>query len=404
MHEIKSLQQHLAEETKKSGNIIKNLKIELEAEKFAQLKLKDDCDSRIMKLNEKILNRNNELVELQNNIIKKSEMIEIIQADLRKEKELRDELSNSCNNQLFKLNEQRIAIENTVQEKCYEISEYQNHLQKNEQCIEELNKTVAHVQSIVVSLEEKCQHKDGKIVEKQKEIEFLNDVYQKEQEKLTYKLDERNATIKSLQMQLENEIEYKIQLQSELAQLQTSKMSLVDEVNDVKTKSKADLLEKEYALGAVYDHLKEETKLKEDLIVLCEKRHHELRLLEEEVSNKEYKIQLINKQLDTETKLLREELMAKVEMIESINRLVSIEQKEKSDLQELLNTANDEKGRLETSVTEKDKAFSKLKNAYEKLCRDHHDNKESKFIIVITLQSNFINVITYSNEPFCYRS
>ncbi|XP_073953342.1 uncharacterized protein isoform X2 [Choristoneura fumiferana] len=377
LHEMQSLQQHLAEETKKSGNIIKNLKIELEAEKFAQLKLKDDCDNRIMKLNEKILNRNNELVELQNNIIKKSEMIEVIQADLRKEKELRDELSNSCNNQLFKLNEQRIAIENSIREKCHEISEYQKHLQKNEQCVEELNKTVAHLQSTVLSLEEKCQHKDGKIVAKQKEIEFLNDVYQKEQEKLTHKIDERNATIKSLQMQLQNEIEYKVQLKNELAQLQTSKMSLVEEVNDVKTKSKADLLEKENTLDAIYGHLKEETKLKEDLIVLCEKREHELRQLEEEVSNKEHRIQLLKKQMDSETKLLKDEIMTKEEMIESINQIILIEQKEKSDLQETLNNSNDEKARLEAAVIEKDNDLSKLKNAYEKLCRDHHDNKQN---------------------------
>ncbi|XP_063366888.1 interaptin-like isoform X3 [Cydia amplana] len=234
IQEIQTQYQQYSAERDKSENIIKNLKIELDAEKYAQLKLKEDFDNRIMKLNEKVLNRNNELVELQNNIIQKSELIEVIQSDLRREKELRDELSNTCNHQLSSLNEQKKAIETDLQQKLHEIQELIKQILEKDILIDKLNKEIENLSTSISNLEEKCRHRDGIIKEKQKEIEFLNDVYQNEQEKLNHKIDERNASIKSLQMQLQNEIEYKIQLQDELSELKSSKLSITKELSAAK--------------------------------------------------------------------------------------------------------------------------------------------------------------------------
>ncbi|XP_063540394.1 golgin subfamily B member 1-like [Cydia strobilella] len=311
VQEIQTQYQQFSAERDKSENIIKNLKIELEAEKYAQLKLKEDFDNRIMKLNEKVLNRNNELVELQNNIIQKSELIEVIQSDLRREKELRDELSNTCNHQLSSLNEQKKSIETDLQQKLHEIQELKTQILEKEILTGKLNKEKENLSTSISNLEEKCRHRDGIIKEKQKEIEFLNDVYQKEQEKLNHKIDERSASIKSLQMQLQNEIQYKIQLQDELSELKSSKLSLTEELNAAK------ILMKDYEEKTL-EWEKQKNNMKEQIHFVTKK----VEKLEEEKSMLVKEIEVIKEIQTGEAKGLEEKIiMLEKQKIEMDNKI-----------------------------------------------------------------------------------
>ncbi|XP_061720570.1 repetitive organellar protein-like [Cydia pomonella] len=298
LQEIQTQYQQFSAERDKSENIIKNLKIELDAEKYAQLKLKEDFDNRIMKLNEKVLNRNNELVELQNNIIQKSELIEVIQSDLRREKELRDELSNTCNHQLSSMNEHKKSIETDLQQKLYEIQELKKQILEKDGLTEKLNKEKENLSTLISNLEEKCRHRDGIIKEKQKEIEFLNDVYQKEQEKLSHKIDERNASIKSLQMQLQNEIEYKIKLLDEVSELKSSKLSLTEELNAAK------ILMKDYEEKTL-EWEEQKNEMKEQIHSVSKK----VEKLEEEKSMLVKEIEVIKEIQTGEAKVLEEKII-----------------------------------------------------------------------------------------------
>ncbi|XP_063385989.1 A-kinase anchor protein 9-like [Cydia fagiglandana] len=402
VQEIQTQYQQFSAERDKSENIIKNLKIELEAEKYAQLKLKEDFDNRIMKLNEKVLNRNNELVELQNNIIQKSELIEVIQSDLRREKELRDELSNTCNHQLSSLNEQKVSIETDLQQKLHEIQELKKQILEKEVLTDKLNKEKENLSTSTSNLEEKCRHRDGIIKEKQKEIEFLNDVYQKEQEKLNHKIDERNASIKSLQMRLQNEIEYKIQLQDELSELKSSKLSLTEELHTAKIllkdyeektlkweKQKNSMKEQIHSITKKVEKLEEEkSMLVKEIEVIKEIQTGEAKDLEEKIIILEkQKIEMENKiqmnivevkKLDNEKILLLNEvdtlMTAQIEATKKHEEKLIMWEKQKTELDEQVQVnvlkaekIKDEKIKLLNEIEKlKEVQIEELKNHEEK--------------------------------------
>lgn len=118
MQEIKTLQeeklsllQSLSDETTKSENIIKDLKAEIESEKTSKMKMREDYENLLMKMKEKVLNRNNELFELQNNVSEKSELIQQLNRQLRDEKEQSEKTINKHNKDIELLNVQKSNIE-----------------------------------------------------------------------------------------------------------------------------------------------------------------------------------------------------------------------------------------------------------------------------------------------------
>lgn len=118
MQDIKTLQeeklsllQSLSNETAKSENTIKDLKTEIDTEKTSKMKMREDYENLVMEMKEKVLNRNNELVELQNNILQKSELIQQLNFELRDEKKLKEKMINQYNNDIELLNAQKSIIE-----------------------------------------------------------------------------------------------------------------------------------------------------------------------------------------------------------------------------------------------------------------------------------------------------
>ncbi|XP_072942528.1 uncharacterized protein [Epargyreus clarus] len=152
-----SLLQSLSDETTKLENIIKDLQYEVDAEKSSKIKLRDDYDIHIMKLNEKVLNRNNELVELQNKIVEKGEQIEHLQLELRREKELREELTNKHNNDIIQLNSIRESIEQELQHKT---EEYEKSLRDRDELMAQLRQEkdvlISKLTKELIEEREKC--------------------------------------------------------------------------------------------------------------------------------------------------------------------------------------------------------------------------------------------------------
>lgn len=311
MQEIQTLQEEklsllhsLNNETTKLENIIKDLQNNLESEKQNKAIMKENYESNIMKLNEKVLNRNNELVELQNSIFEKGEMIETLQRELKKEKEAKKELTK----QYKELYEEKIFAENDVQHKKSDINKLQKKLQRYNTIIEEMKTELFDLHKSISELKDKCkiledarevlltdvQNRDIRIEDSLKEVEEITNKFSKENGKLKLDLDEKNAIVHSLQTQLKNEIEFKVQLQNELDNLNSSLQQatvLNEQLTTDLTKLKTDIQDKDKTIDAMDLYLQEEKKLNtqanariQKLTDHVVKKEKEIKLLKEEVA------------------------------------------------------------------------------------------------------------------------
>ncbi|XP_045777537.1 putative leucine-rich repeat-containing protein DDB_G0290503 isoform X4 [Maniola jurtina] len=372
-----SLLQSLTDETTKLENIIQKLQSDLDAEKSSRLKMREEYENKVMKLNEKVLNRNNELVELQNKICEKGEAIEKLQFDLRKEKELRGELVNKYNNDVTNLNTQIHAYEDDLRRRNDEISNLKEHIQECNVYNQQLEKDNENLSSCLAKCNddnrvlEDCkakllidlQSRDSKIESICKEKERLENEYTEERKMLQYNLDETNATVEALRNQLQNEIEYKISVQNELHDLELSNNKLTETIsslNEQLTSLKIKYNESE-------QNLISETKINAELKTICENLNKTVDKLNRDNSEKATKIKVIEESLDEAKIKFDEQCREKDKVIDLLNNKLTSEITNLQSLEKSFNVLRTEKDNLLKDTGEKRNIIINLRNEIEKL-------------------------------------
>lgn len=358
MQEIQTLQeeklsllQSLNNETTKLGNVIKDLKAEIDTEKQSKSNMKDCYENHLMKLNEKVLKRNNELVEFQNNICEKSEIIESLQMQLKKEKEASNALGDYCNS----LNNQKFVMEKDLKQQSQKINDLQKNLQIQMTTIEDCSTEISNLKASVSNLNENCKdleatrdklsaevkYRDGKIEEAHKHIENIKEEYYSEKEKLILDLDERNEIVNSLQVQLKNEIDFKIELQNELSQLHTMKATLTENLEKLESELsqlKSEMENNEKTIDAMDIYIQEEKK--------CNNQANDkIQKLTKYITAKENDIIQQNNLLEGIKKSLQEETEKNYDLHEQVksvcNDNVQLEKDVSVKCQEILELRND---------------------------------------------------------------
>ncbi|KAJ8717390.1 hypothetical protein PYW08_005789 [Mythimna loreyi] len=394
IQEIKTLQeekfsllQSLTNETTKSENIIAGLKAEIATEKQARIQMRDGYENQMMKLNEKVLNRNNELVELQNNVFEKGEMIETLQMDLRNEKEI----SNKYHIDVCQLHEEKREVENKLHNKNEEMTAMQLSLEQN---IASVLKEIEHFKLLVANLQDHCRSLEQskelleveinsqtfRFEELVKETENTKKSYSEELEKLKIDLDEKNAIINTLQTHLHDEIHCKISYQEELQKLQANKLHMAEELNKLTvefSKQKIELTGKDRTIESLEMCLKEAKDTIVKLQADNDKLNLEISKLSNEIDLKNNNIEILNNTFKTTKKSLEDELSDKIATIEYNNQKLANVTTKKQALQSKVDLMYAEKTKLDLDLAEKSKQITQLQAECEKMTKMIEENKKA---------------------------
>ncbi|CAH4029108.1 unnamed protein product [Pieris brassicae] len=414
MQEIQTLQeeklsllQSLNNEVTKLENVIKNLQVDIEAEKSSKNKLREEYETTIMILNDKALNRNNELFELQDKINKNGEMIENLQMQLKSEKELKDDISNKHNNDLMNLAMQRSALEKEIQIKCRELLDAHIQLKQYTDANEELKTELECVKNSYTKSQEECKvlkenkekllndikNRDTKIEKLEKDVDSLESGYGEMKTKLTCDLNESQATINTLKSQLHDEIKYKLGLQNRICELENiiterdntnaEKELRLKEINENFVSEKSifkekldkltdDITEKKTVIKTLKGEI-EQSRLKQALILedLKEKLKSEE---QEKITEREKNISICKENGDLQ-KVLEEKSTIIASLHEEINKITKLfEEKDtvikqyedsaavnKKRFDELQHDFNIETSKLAVKLTDTEKSLKEIK-------------------------------------------
>ncbi|OWR55317.1 hypothetical protein KGM_214355 [Danaus plexippus plexippus] len=329
-----SLLKSLTDETTKLGSIIQDLKTSLDTERSSKIKMREEMDGQIMKLKEKVLNRNNELVEFQNKIFEKGERIEILQSELKKEKESHGDFVNKYNNDIMNLNTRIQILENDLYKKSEEFKNLDEHCK---------------------ALQTDIQYRDEKIIMLQVDIEKLKTEHEKENRELQYNLDEINATVGTLKIQLQNEIQYKVTVETELQTLKEHLNEVIKEVDRL-TNTNTDL-NKEY---------KQELEKNIILQERCAELNEVLDKLNKDIVEKDSIIQTAERNLLEQKSQFEESLHKLEEVLNSNNCKLISETSEKNTLIQKLNSLSQEREALNKEINDNHNTISNLQTEMEK--------------------------------------
>ncbi|CAH0590110.1 unnamed protein product [Chrysodeixis includens] len=403
MQEIQTLQeeklsllQSLSDETSKLENIIKNLKMEIDSEKHARFNMRESYENQMMKLNEKVLNRNNELVELQNNVFDKGEVIESLQMDLRKEKEL----SSKYQTNIQQLDKQKQEAESKLHNKSYEMNAMQQSLEHN---ITTVLKEIDHFKKSVASLKDHCAHLEEckseleaeinnqtiKFIELHKEMEHHETAHRLEVEKLIAELNKSNELVNTLQTNLQDKINFNMDLQNELQELQKAKVTLSEQVNKLSeefSKITAEVSDKENTIQALDLYLEEEKnnngKLKAENLNLNEELERmtkdiaEMDRMTKDITEMTKNIEVLKHELETAKKAHHDELTGANESIDILNHKLTKVTAKKDTLQNKLEAMTNEKTKHDKELAAKCKEISQLQAECEKMSKIIDENKK----------------------------
>ncbi|XP_038211511.1 centromere-associated protein E-like [Zerene cesonia] len=397
-----SLLQSLTNETTKLENVIKNLQIDIENEKASKNKMREDYDNHIMKLNEKVLNRSNELCELQNKIECNGERIDQLQIQLKKEKDLRDDMSNKHNNDIVNLNVM-------MKRKSEELLDVQMELKQQIDMNTALKKELDHMKNCFTKSKEEI-----KVLEENKE-KLFNDIKSRDkkieilQKDLENFKNESQATTFTLKSQLQDEIQYKLGLQKNISTIEKTildkdktivecekKLATMQELaeNDIKHLHD-DISEKmkiiELSESKFEMITKEKDALQEDLKVICAEKNNLIENLKQKSNN-------IN--------LLEVEIKKLSRIVEESNEATQIL---KDDLQnktimydELQKDFNSETTKLAAKLNEMEKSLKDLKSKFHTCAENDaltiQTLKMEKENISKTLQAAQEQIIVIENE------
>ncbi|XP_037961883.2 protein MLP1 [Plutella xylostella] len=364
-----SLLQSMSDETTKLDNVIKNheatiesLNSELNKVKTSKQKMKEDYDNHIMKLNEKVLNRNNELVELQNNVYEKSEMIETLHVERKKDKDARDELEAN----ITELTKQNMDINNNLKLKIEEIQKFTEKQAEDAAVIDNLNKELQSLKDCNLSLatdikllnETKCKmmteiQSQNELIQKQvEEIDVLQKSLTELKENYTTMVEEKETMIANVHKDLQAEISSKTALETELSQLFVEKNNLAEDVNTLHikvTKLTKELKEKNQMIDAMDLYLQDEKasniKLKGD----CDNLNATIQHISEKVRSRDENIKCLQGELEN---LKTEDAKSKM-TIELINKQIADKLLETEELKKAIIALETEKTTLLDEIKEK---------------------------------------------------
>ncbi|XP_053615018.1 repetitive organellar protein-like isoform X2 [Plodia interpunctella] len=399
MQEIQTLQeeklsllQSLTNETTKLDNIITSLVSELDSEKSSKAILKEDYENNMMKLNEKVLNRNNELVELQNKISVAGERLEALHAELRNERQSKQDVIEKYNVELEQVKQQKTDIENRLLQKTKEVEDLSMQLIEMNRYKDELNKTFDECKQTIAGLHVNCkqleetkaaleneiENSNLKVEEILKEMENMRNKFSEENNRLTQDIDERNATINTLQTQLQNEIEYKMKIQQELTLLEATRVSLLEDINGLKSellKLKNEMQDKDKTIDGLDLYVQEEKNNNVKLKANCEKLNEKLKAAMNDVVIKENHIKQVQSTLQNKMHYYDDEIRKYNDSmtLEHKKLLSVIEEKGKIQIEQEYLTK--EKNRLESILNEKNIELSQLRTECENLTEFVKENK-----------------------------
>lgn len=463
--EKQSLTQSLLGETTKLENIIKDLKIDIDTEKNLKVKMEEYYKNQIMKMSEKVLNRNNELVELQNNVFEKSEIIIQLHLEIRNQKE-----------EIKQLKENGTVVETKLQQKSHEAKELQRRLVQNVEVFAELNKEVDELKDANVALYEsnrsleeakgclmaELESRDNYNEEIRKEIENITNIFSEDKARLMRNIEERNAVISSLQMQVQEDVQYKVSLENKVETLDEAKSVLSEEVSQLKAELanlRIELQKKEKMIYALDLYLKDERHtnihIKSEYDVLSEAYNkmvvsngekedqiktlqNDKRLFEEEfqkkteeIQKKTEKIQIMKQELELMDEKLQmkyeelekkncelercdkallekdddllkkdEELLQKDGEVMILNDKIFTEGEEHRALLQNLTFLNDDKNNLERQLMERCDEMLRLQQDHEKLCKITENNNMSKYHFAVCRKVRLTSQTTQTDTDF----
>lgn len=368
-----SLIQRFNTETTKLEIVIKNLQGDIEAEKASKMKMREEYDSQIMLLNDKALNRNNELFELQDKIVENGEKIEILQMELKKEKDLKNDLVNKHNNDIMNLSMHKDVLEKDLRQKSEELGEIQMQLKQYVDMNTELQKELDYLKNCYTKSQEECnivcghrdsllsdiKNRDIKIEKSQQDLENFEKVYNEMKNKLTCTLNESQATISTLKSQLQDEINYKMSLQNRMSEMEKS-------VSEKDNK----IIESELKLKEISEK------------ILAEKRglQETINTLRNDTTEKCEIIKTIQEQNQKDCQLRNSEIAERDNIIETVENKLQSEIKEKVSLQEKLFSLCEEKDSLLKDLNEKKDVIQSLQDEINKISKVIEDNRTGKWI------------------------
>ncbi|VVC96668.1 unnamed protein product [Leptidea sinapis] len=374
-----SLLDSLANVTTKLENVIKGLNLEIETEKTLKMKMREEYENKIMKLNEKVLNRSNELIEFQNKIEEKGEIIEKLQLELRNEKHLKDELSNKYNDEILNSNIQIAAFDENLRQKVEELNFLHKQLQDTLSINSNMKKDNEYLNSCVVQLQDdktkieaenrQCifdiKNRDTKINQLQNDLENSERSFKEMQNKLSCDLNESQATIETLKSQLQDEIEYKLNLQIRLSKIESMLVEKDNKIRETESRNK-EVIER---LGYENSKLEEINK--------------ELSASNVDYDNtiKEHK-QKSEKDIET----LNDDISNKIEVINSITEKLEIERSQTSSLKDSLKQAEKQNGQLLSELNIKINEVEALEMKVQKLSETINDNSEATKLLESSLK------------------
>ncbi|KAJ0173995.1 hypothetical protein K1T71_010141 [Dendrolimus kikuchii] len=386
LHEEKiSLLESLTNEINKRDNLITDLQSDLENEKQAKTSMKDSHENKIMKLKEKVLNRNNELVELQNNLCEKSEMIESLHLDLKKEKESKQELIEKYGNDIKQLAADKELIQKELYDKYAEIEQLMTHLNEKDVIIDELKHDLESFKITVHDLTENCKSLEtakanlvhdmaacnSKFDKMCKDINNLKIAYEEEKNKSQQDLDEKNARIDTLQKQLQEEINFKIILQNDMSFLTQNKISLQDEIEKLRNV----IIEKDRVLKSKEMDLQEEVNGNDILIKERDKFKADLDKYINDSVEFTNVIQSLKAQHEEIINSFNEQLNEKSTLIEELNTRILEGIQEKYSHEDKIKNLNNEKHNMEKEIAQKSDHITQLQAECDRLNEISEQNK-----------------------------
>lgn len=418
-----SLLESLTNEINKRDNIIRDLQSDLENEKHSKTSIKDSYENKIMKLNEKVLKRNNELVELQNNVCEKSERIESLHYELQKVRESKQELIEKYTKDLTQLTTDKDLIQEELYDKSTKaeqliiilnekdaiITELKHDLETLKATVHELTENYNSLETTKADLLHDLEACKSKFEKTCSELSNLGEKYREDKVKFEQDLDERNARIEALKSQLQDEIKFKVGLQNEMSLMLENKISLEDKLDKLKK-----LLEqKETVLCSMQIDLQKQVDANEILIKEKDTLNTEVKKHFNESVELYSVIQCLETQLESLNNDFNAQLNEKSKLIEDLNNRILEGIQEKYGYEEKIKVLHNEKCERDKEISRKNEHIKQLQVECDKLTGITQQNKLGMFfyqykichiVKIIKTCSNIIYPFLFYFTYICYNS
>ncbi|GBP70114.1 hypothetical protein EVAR_50936_1 [Eumeta japonica] len=212
---------------------IHNIQVNLDTETNSKLKLREDYDKCVVNLNQKLSNRNNEVVELQTSLLERSDEMESSKISLHKQMKMYHDLEVDYKNLKLRFDSQQSQLEQMYSESedMSKVIECLNgKLHESEQVISQI--TNKHSELTEIHSRVLKEIDDVHIKKSSLEVELKNARSEccEEQQELKMVLAQKDSTLAEISLELENEINLKRKLLKRVSQLEDATQKLSSEV------------------------------------------------------------------------------------------------------------------------------------------------------------------------------